>query len=112
MLAGSDFPPPRGFGAIVAGLAGLVVVMGLSIPFLWRVQGEHGRGRVLGICTGLGAGIGATLAILFALKGSGEPSIPSPGVAEYAIWLVVVTVVGAVNGTLVGAVTVLCRPRS
>lgn len=112
MLAGSDFPPPRGFSAIVAGLAGLVVVVGLSIPSLWRVEAKHGRGRVLGISTGLGAGIGATLAILFALKGSGEPSIPPPGIAEYAIWLVVVAVVGAVNGTMVGAVTVLCRPRS
>lgn len=95
----------------MAGLAGLVAVVGLSIPSLWQVQGKHGRVRVLGICTGLGAGIGTALAILFALQGSGEPSIPSPGVAEYAIWLVVVTVVGAVNGTLVGAVTMLCRPR-
>lgn len=98
--------------AVVIGLAALVVALGLTIPFLWRVQRRRGRPRVLGVCAGIGAGIGLALAILFALQGSGEPSVPPPSVAARATWIGVVTALGAVNGTLVGIVTVVCRPRS
>jgi hypothetical protein len=111
MLAGADFPPPRGFVVIAIGLVTLVVVLGLSLPSLWQVQERRGWFGVLWICIGLGAGIGMALAVLFAFQGSGEPSRPSPSTAEITIWIVIVTVVGAVNGSLVGAVTVLCRPR-
>ncbi|MFM8351889.1 MAG: hypothetical protein ACKN9D_12590 [Actinomycetales bacterium] len=111
MLAGADSPPPRGFIVIVVGLMALVVVLGLSLPSLWRVQGRRGWLRVVWICTGLGACIGIGLAVLFALQGSGEPARPSPSAEDITIWIVVVTVVGAVNGSLIGAVTVLCRPR-
>jgi hypothetical protein len=30
---------------------------------------------------------------------------------DYAIWFTVVTIVGAVNGVIVGGVTVLARPK-
>lgn len=111
MLAGSDIPPPPGFAFVIVGIALLVVLIGFAIPWLWRVQDERGPGRVLGICLGLGAGIGLLLAGIFALRGSGEPSTPPITVGAYAIWFLVVTFVGTVNGAFVGGVTVLARPK-
>jgi len=111
LLAGSDVPPPPGFAFVIAGLALITVLMGLAIPWLWRVQEEHGPGRVVGICLGLGAVVGLLLAAIFGAGGSGEPSIPPITLGAYAIWFLVLMFVGLVNGALVGGVTVLARPR-
>jgi hypothetical protein len=111
MLAGSDIPPPPGFAFVILGIALLVLLIGFALPWLWRVQDERGPGRVLGISIGLGAGIGLLLAAIFGLRGSGEPSIPPITLGAYAIWFTVLFFVGAVNGALVGGVTVLAKPR-
>ncbi len=111
MLAGSDIPPPPGFAFVIVGIALLVVLIGFAIPRLWRGQDERGPARVLGICLSLGAGIGFLLALIFAARGSGEPSIPPITVGAYVIWFLVVMFAGTVNGAFVGAVTVLARPK-
>ncbi len=111
MLAGSDIPPPPGFAFVIVGIALLVVLIGFAIPWLWRVQESKGPGRVLGISLAMGAGIGILLAAIFAINGSGEPSLPPMPLGAYLIWFVVVTFVGLVNGALVGGVTVLARPK-
>lgn len=110
MLAGSDIPPPPGFAFVIVGIAFLVLLVGFSIPWLWRVQGDRGPGRVMGISLGLGSGIGLLLAVIFALRGSGEPSTPPITLGAYLIWFLVVTGVGTVNGALVGGVTIVAHP--
>jgi uncharacterized membrane protein YfcA len=110
ILAGSDWPPP-GFAVVAVILLSVVVAIGWAIPWLWRVQVDHGQGRVLAVCIALGAGIGLVLAVGFAIGGPGEPSIPDPPVGAHAVWLLVPTLVGAVNGALVGGVTVWARPK-
>lgn len=112
MLAGSDIPPPPGFAFVIVGIALLVVLIGFAIPRLWRVQDERGPGRVLGISIGLGAGVGLLLAFIFGLRGSGEPSRTDITLGAYVIWFLVLLFVGAVNGALVGGVTVLAKPRT
>ncbi len=112
MLAGSDIPPPPGFAFVILGIALLVLLIGFAIPRLWRVQGERGPGRVMGMSIGLGAGIGLLLAFIFGLRGSGEPSRPDITLGAYVIWFLVVTFVGTVNGAFVGGVTILARPKA
>jgi hypothetical protein len=112
MLAGSDIPPPPGFAFIILGIALLVLLIGFATPWLWRMQESKGPGRVLGISLAMGAGIGILLAAIFAIKGSGEPSLPPMPLGAYLIWFVVVTFAGLVNGALVGGVTVLAKPRT
>jgi hypothetical protein len=55
--------------------------------------------------------VGFVLAALFGLGGSGEPSAPPMAGIDYAIWFTVVTIVGAVNGVIVGLIAVVARPR-
>ncbi len=59
----------------------------------------------------IGAVVGTVLAGIFAVRGSGEPSIPPMDLADYLIWFSVVMVVGAVNGVIVGLVAVIAQPR-
>ncbi len=112
LLAGSDRPPPPGFAIVLGILLVLVAVVAVAIPRLWQVQREKGARRVLALSTVLGAVAGLLIASGFALGGSGEPSRPEMSLQDIVIWLCVLTVVGAVNGALVGAVTVLTSPRS
>ena len=111
MLAGSDKPPPLGFLWIVAGLVVICVAIGLALPWLWRVREQSGVWSVLWRTTTLGALIGFVLAALFGLGGSGEPSAPPMDGIDYAIWFTVLTIVGAVNGLIVGLVAIIARPR-
>ena len=62
--------------------------------------------------SGIGFGAGLVLAAAFALFSSGESSIPPLDAADYAIWISVVVVVGALNGVVVGLVTSWLRPAS
>ncbi len=63
--------------------------------------------------SGIGFGAGLVQAAAFALFSSGESSIPPPlDAADYAIWISVVVVVGALNGVVVGLVTSWLRPAS
>jgi hypothetical protein len=111
LLAGSDRPPPLGFLWIVAGLVVICVAIGLALPWLWRVLEQSGVWSVLWRTTTLGALVGFVLAALFGLGGSGEPSAPPMGAVDYAIWFTVLTIVGALNGVIVGLVSIIVRPR-
>jgi tetrahydromethanopterin S-methyltransferase subunit G len=111
MLAGSDIPPPRGFVWVVAGLVAVCLGIALAIPWLWDVRRRQGLQAVLVRTAGIGLVVGLVLAAAFALFSSGEPSIPPPGVAEYAIWFSVLMSVGALNGVVVGLIVSWLRPR-
>ena len=111
MLAGADTPPPFGFLWIVVGLVVICVAIGLALPWLWRVRERSGVWSVLWRTTTLGALVGLVLAALFGLGGSGEPSAPPMAGIDYAIWFTVLTIVGAVNGVIVGLAANLARPR-
>ncbi|MDA2986899.1 MAG: hypothetical protein O2789_04115 [Actinomycetota bacterium] len=111
MLAGSDLPPPAGFLWVVLGVVLLTLLIGFAIPWLWGLQSEHGPGRVLTTCLGAGASLGVLIGVLVTLTNRDESTSSSPGVAAYAIWLGVLLFVGGVNGTFVGGVTVLARPK-
>jgi hypothetical protein len=111
LLAGSDKPPPLGFLWIVAGLIVICVAIGFALPWLWRVREESGVWSVAWRTTTLGALVGFVLAALFGLGGSGEPSAPPMDGIDYAIWFTVLTIVGAVNGLIVGLVAIIARPR-
>ena len=112
MLAGSDIPPPRGFGWVVAGLALICVTMSFAMPWLWRVRTTRGLSAVVRRTTTIGAVVGLVLAGAFAVMGPGEPSIPPMALADYAIWFSVVALAGAVNGVLVGLIVSWLRPVS
>ena len=112
MLAGSDIPPPRGFMWVVAGLALICLGMAFAMPWLWRVRTTRGLSAVVRRTTTIGAVVGLVLAGAFAVKGSGEPSIPPMNLADYAIWFSVVALAGAVNGVLIGLVVSWLRPVS
>ena len=109
MLAGTDKPPPLGFGWIVVGLLAIFVAIGFAFP--WRVRERSGVWSVLWRTTTLGALVGFVLAALFGLGGSGEPSTPPMGRIDYAIWFTVVTIVGSVNGVIVGLAAIIAQPR-
>lgn len=111
MLAGADKPPPLGFGWIVVGLLAICVAIRFALPWLWRVRERSGVWSVLWRTTTLGALVGFVLAALFGLGGSGEPSTPPMGGIDYAIWLTVVTIVGSVNGVIVGLAAIIAQPR-
>ena len=111
MLAGADKPPPLGFVWIVVGLVVICTAIGLALPWLWRVRDQSSVWSVLWRTTTLGALVGFVLAALFGLGGSGEPSAPPMGGIDYAIWFTVVTIVGAVNGVIVGLVAIITQPR-
>ena len=111
MLAGSDIPAPRGFVWVVAGLVAICLGMALAIPWLWRVRERSGVWSVVWRTTTLGALVGFVLAALFGLGGSGEPSTPPMGGIDYAIWFTVVTIVGLVNGVIVGLAAIIAQPR-
>ena len=111
ILAGSDIPPPRGFAWIVVGLVVICTAIAFALSWLWRVRGVRGLLSVLWRTTTIGALTGLALAAIFAARGQGEPSIPPMNAADYAIWFSVLTVVGAVNGVIIGVVASLARPR-
>ena len=110
MLAGSDIPPPFGFVWIPIGLAVICAGVALAMPWLWRVRAEQGLSAVVWRTTMIGALVGTFLAGIFAVRGSGEPSIPPMDLSDYLIWFSVVMVVGAVNGIVVGLVVSWLRP--
>jgi hypothetical protein len=75
------------------------------------VREQSGVWSVLWRTTTLGALVGFILAALFGLGGSGEPSAPPMDGIDYVIWFTVLTIVGALNGVIVGLVGIIVRPR-
>ncbi len=112
LIAGADRPPPPGFAVVLAILLALVIAIGRAIPWLWHVQADKGARRVLAYTLVPGAAVGFAIALGFAISGSGEPSRTDPTASSTLTWLLVLTLVGALNGALIGGVTVLARRSS
>lgn len=95
LLAGADFPPPVGFLWLVIAVAACAYVVYWRVPTYidWHCTQRPGRHwRVL--FEGVTAGI--VVAVPFALKGRGEPSITMQ-LVDYAIWFAIVGFMGALN---------------
>ena len=95
LLAGADKPPPPGFLWIVLAVAVCALVVYWRIPTYidwYRTQRPGRFWRVL--LDGLVAGL--VVALPFALKGSGEPTVTMQ-TRDYVIWFLVVGMVGVVN---------------
>lgn len=95
LLAGADFPPPRGFLWVVLTVATCAGVVYRRVPayLAWhreRRAGRHARALLEGAVAGL------LVALPFALLGSGEPSVTMEPV-DYAIWFGVPAGMGMLN---------------
>jgi nitrate/nitrite transporter NarK len=100
-LAGSDWPPPRGFAAVVAIGCLLGVVTVLLVPRMLDLADRAGPNRALLAALTVGAALGVAIGVAFAARGSGEPSAPAPGTAEVGTFVVVVTLATALGAGLV-----------
>lgn len=92
LLAGADFPPPRGFLRIVLLIALCAIVVSWRVPIYidWYSKKRPGRQwRVL--IEGFAAGI--VMSIVFAISSSGEPSVSVEPI-NYVLWVAVLGVVG------------------
>ena len=95
LLAGADKPPPLGFIWIILTVVVCATVVYWRVPIYinWvrtRRPGRHWRVLLDGAVAGL------LIALPFALKGSGEPSV-TMGPVDYTIWFAVLAVVGMFN---------------
>ena len=105
LLAGADFPPPTGFVWLVLVVAVCAGVVYWRVPTYveWhrtRRAGRHGRVLIDGVVAGL------IIALPFVLKGGGEPSVTVRPV-DYAIWFVVLSVMGMLNSVAIYFINVL-----
>jgi hypothetical protein len=91
LLAGADKPPPLGFIWII-----LTIAICSAVVY-WRVLLD-------------GAVAGLLIAVPFALKGSGEPSI-TMGPVDYAIWFAVLAVMGIFNSVALYFINALVAGR-
>lgn len=99
-LAGSDWPPPRGFAAVVAIGCLLGVVTALLVPRMLDLADRAGPSRALLAALTVGAALGVAIGAAFAARGSGEYSV-SPGLPEFTVFVVVVTLASALGAGLV-----------
>jgi hypothetical protein len=95
LLAGADKPPPPGFLWLALAVAVCAAVVYWRIPTYieWhrtRRPGRYWRVVLDGFIAGL------LVALPFALRGSGEPSITMQA-TDYAIWFGVLGMMGVVN---------------
>lgn len=105
LLAGADFPPPAGFIWIIVTVAVCAAVVYWRVPTYidWRRTRRAGRyWRV--VLDGAVAGL--LVALPFALRGSGEPSVTVPPV-DYAIWFGVLAVMGILNSAALYTINAL-----
>lgn len=105
LLAGADFPPPRGFIWIIVAVAVCAAVVYWRVPTYidWRRTRRAGRyWRVVRD----GAVAGLLVALPFALKGGGEPSVTMRPV-DYAIWFGVLAMVGIFNSAALYTINAL-----
>jgi hypothetical protein len=99
LLAGADKPPPPGFFLLVLVVAVCAGVVSWRVPTYleWRRTRRPGRyWRV--VLDGYIAG--SLVALPFALRGSGEPSITMQAI-DYVIWFGVLGMVGVVNSVTI-----------
>jgi len=95
LLAGADKPPPPGFLLLALVVAVCAVVVYWRIPTYINWHRTQRPGRVWRVLLD-GFVAGLLVALPFALKGSGEPSV-TPQTSDYVIWFLVVGMVGVVN---------------
>ena len=107
LLAGADFPPPRGFLWIV--LLNLIAggCIYFRVPDYLRWQSLRLPRRLLRVVRD-GIFIGLAFATVPILIGGGEPSV-TPTWIDRSIWFTVLALVGVFNTTLVYACCVVRR---
>lgn len=103
MLAGSDRPPPPGFLAVIATAVVLGFAVAVLVPRMLGRADRVGALRAALAAVGVGAAIGAAVALPYIAVGPGEPSTPAPGPADLAVFVVVVAGAGALAGALIAA---------
>ena len=104
-LAGADWPPPPRFALLVVAFAVMtsVATRRLQVLLLHRLEdGRVSRGAV----AAEGAVAGAALGAFMLAVGGGEPSV-SPGVVDFAIWFLVLGMLGAVGFLVLWSISVL-----
>mgnify|MGYP003350284309 FL=1 len=107
MLAGSDLPPPPGFAVVLVAAAGLGLLVRWRVPVLLRRVDAAGAVRATPALVGPVAVYSAAVALIAALIGSDEGSLPAPTWAETAVFVLVAAVAGCVAALLVVIVAVL-----
>ena len=55
---------------------------------------------------------GLLVALPFALRGSGEPTVPPPQMRDYVIWFLVVVMMGVLNAIMVYVLATLLARRT
>ncbi|MCB0132087.1 MAG: hypothetical protein KDD78_14610 [Caldilineaceae bacterium] len=105
LLAGADFPPPRGFLWMVLTVALCAGVVYWRVPSYVAWQRTRRAGRYWRVvCDGLIAGL--LVALPFVLLGGGEPSVTVRPV-DYGIWFAVLASMGLVNAAALYAINAL-----
>jgi hypothetical protein len=106
LLAGADFPPPRAFLWITLAIAACAIAVYWRIPTYldWYLTQRPGR-LALVILDGLI--VGFVMAAVFILNRNGEPSVPAMGLADYAIWFVILGLIGVFNAAALYIINVL-----
>ena len=108
LLAGADKPPPRGFLWIVLAVVVCAAVVYWRIPTYIRWQRTRRPSRYWRVVLD-GCVAGLLVALPFALRGSGEPTV-TPQMRDHVIWFLVVGMMGVLNAiTLYVLATLLAR---
>ncbi len=110
LLAGADKPPPPNFIWLVVAVAFCAAAVFWRIPTYIAWYCSRRAGRLWRVALdGVIAGILAALP--FALRGGGEPtSVAQPG--DYAVWFLVVGIVGVGNAMTLHGVNALVARRT
>jgi hypothetical protein len=109
LLAGADKPPPLGFIWIILTIAICSAVVHWRVPTYIDWARTRRAGRFWRVLLD-GAVAGLLIAVPFALKGSGEPSI-TMGPVDYAIWFAVLAVMGIFNSVALYFINALVAGR-
>ncbi len=109
LLAGADKPPPRGFIWIMLAVAVCAAVVYWRVPTYidWTCTSRTGRYGLV-VLDGVVAGL--LVALPFALRGSGEPSITMRPL-DYVIWFAVLAVMGVLNSVTLYLINALVARR-
>lgn len=105
LYAGSDRPPPLGFLWLVSLLIACAVAVYLRVPVYTSWSRSHQPRRILRVVLE-GFAAGSVLGVItFLFPFTGEPSIPSRGIADVLTWIAVLSVVCIVNTIVLYSLT-------
>jgi hypothetical protein len=110
LLAGADRPPPPGFLWIVLVVAACAGVVYWRVPTYIEWVRTRQRGRYWRVVLD-GFVAGVLVALPFALRGSGEPTV-TPQVRDYAIWYLVLGMMGVLNSVTLYFINTLVAKRT